>query len=117
MERNNMRRAMREYARRSRLTKNDSNTGETYVLSRLVLKDKAWVGEYKAGLDAALEDAPLTAHDQAEAIRGYLQALVDAKRLVAVPCGSGETPTCRVYQGVNGRIVVIRQDDPDLANE
>jgi len=113
-ERNRTQANMREQVRRRRLTKVDEITGETYVLSRLVLKDKAGVGEYKDGLDAALLEAPRSAEVQAEAIRCYLQGCIDDGRLVAIPCGRGESPTCRVYQGENKRVVAIRQDDPDL---
>jgi len=84
------------------------------VLSLLALKDKKWVTEYKKGLDEALAAAPITAEDQAEAIRGYLQGCVDAGHMVTLECGRGDIPSCRVYQGENARVVVIRQDDPDL---
>jgi len=112
--RGQLRRTMQEQARRRRLTKLDGDTGEEYILARLALADKEQSEEYRAGLDEALADVPQEAEEQAEAIRGYLQAWVDERRLVPIPCGRGERPSCRVYEGrEENRVVVMRQDDPD----
>ena len=99
------------------MTRIDPDTGETYVLSRLALRHKALTVDFKRGLDEAVSSVNPTADDQAEAIRAYLQECVNDGKMIAVSCGRGEVPTCRVYQGANRRIVVIRQDDPDLAKE
>jgi hypothetical protein len=105
-----MRRILQEQEHRRRMTRKDSTTGEEYILARLAMVDKADVEAYRAGLVEAVQghhDAP----GQAEAIRRYLQAWVDSKRLVAVTCGQNDKPTCRVFGGDNPRVVVIRQDE------
>lgn len=107
-------RAMREQVRRRRLTKVDSTTGETYVLARLVLRGSESAAVYKGGLEAAIAAAPETVEGQTEEIRGHLQACIDNGLLMAIPCGKGDKPVCRVYSGQNKRVVAIRQDDPDL---
>ncbi len=103
-------RILREQARSRRMTKVDGETGETYILARLIIKDNNMKGEYKKGLDKALGQVVVTAEAQAEAIRAYLQAWVDDGRLVPVSCFPQEKPACRIYQGENRRVVVIRQD-------
>jgi hypothetical protein len=105
-------RIVQEQTRRRRMTRKDEATGESYVLAQLALKDKADVEAYREGLADAVSEAQ-DADTQAEAIRSYLQAQVDAKRLVPIPCNPGERPTCKAYTGEGGRIVAMRQDDPE----
>lgn len=112
-ERAQAQRAMQEQARRRRLTKIDVVTGETYILSRLALKDKSNVQSYKDGLAAAVQETEESAEAQAEAIRCYIQKSIDEGLLVPFACARGERPSCRVYQGDNRRVTAIRHDDPD----
>lgn len=113
-ERAHAQRLLQNQARRRRLIKTDSETGEEYVLMRLGLKDPDEIEEYRSGLSAAVDEAPQEAVSQAEAIRGYLQGWADEGRLVPIPCERGAKPVCRVYGGENKRVIVIRQDDPDM---
>jgi hypothetical protein len=105
-------RLLQEQERRRRMTKKDLITGEEYILARLAMVDKADVDAYRDGLAEAVQGHK-DAHGQAEAIRRYLQAWVDEKRLVAVPCRANDKPVCRVFGGTEQRVVVIRQDELD----
>jgi len=96
------------------LTKVDRETGEKYTLARLTLKENGDIEEYREGLSVAVQEVEATHPAQAEAIRAYVQKWVDEERVIAVPLQKGAKPGCRVYQGENARVVVIRQDDPEV---
>lgn len=113
-ERHQTQRTMQEQAHRRRMTKRDVNTGEEYTLARLGLKDNSEMEEYRDGLAVVVDESAEDADSQAETIRGYLQAWVDEGRLVPIPCERKAKPVCRIYGGENKRVVVIRQDDPDV---
>ncbi len=99
-------------AHRRRITKQDEETGEIYILSRLTLESKEVEAEYRRGLDSALDGLEDTA-EQAAAIRRYLQACVDGNLMKPVPCARGTKPTCRQYIGKGKRVVVLTPDDEE----
>ncbi|MEN6368545.1 MAG: hypothetical protein ABFD77_02470 [Thermotogota bacterium] len=112
-KRGETRRVLQDQARRRRMTRKDSATGEEYVLARLALVSKEEVEDYRKGLAECIDGID-GAEGQSEAIRAYLQSLVEQKRLAPIPCAPKEKPTCRVYSSTPRRVVVIRQDDPEL---
>jgi len=111
-ERDSAQRFLQEQTRRRRMTMKDLITGEEYILARLAMVDKADVGAYRDGLAEAIQGHH-DASGQAEAVRRYLQAWVDEKRLAPVPCSKGDKPVCRVFGGPKKRVVVMRQDELD----
>lgn len=112
-EKAQVQRFLQEQARRRRMTRRDVETGEEYILQRLVLVNKNEVDDYRDGLTGAIQIAEEDAAAQAEAIRAYLQIWIDAEKLRAIPCGSKDKPSCRYYTTTK-RVVAIRQDDPEL---
>ena len=72
------------------------------------------IDEYRDGLSAVVDESAENADSQAAAIQAYLQAWVDDGRLVPIACERGAKPVCRVYKGEGKRVVVIRQNDPDV---
>jgi len=109
MERHQQDQRNRETARRSALTRVDTDTGETYVLSTVRLSTQKDVEAYQQALSEIMDTTRFNSDEQAEEIRKFTQSWIDEGRLVAVDCRRGVTPSVRVYQGKNERVVAIKQ--------